>query len=97
MFETLEPPKQLVARRWPLLMYGTYGLAALMFIILGLRRHGLSQPAHLALSFVMFSLSLMWFVATLKSGPLLSGRKDGFRNLILLLLLMALESLSLFR
>jgi hypothetical protein len=78
-------------------MYGTYCLAGLVFVILGVRRHGLSQPVHLALSCVMFSLSLMWLVATLKSGTPLTSRKAGFRNAILLLLLTALNSLSLIR
>ena len=97
MFETLEPPEQLVPRRWPLLMYGTYCVVGLVFVILGVRRHGLSQPIHLALSCVMFSLSLMWLAATLKSGTALTNRKARFRNAILLLLLMALNSLSLIR
>lgn len=97
MFETLEPAEQPVARRWPLLMYGTYCFAGIVFVILGVRRHGLSEPAHLALSSVMFFLSLMWFITTLKSGTPVTNRKYGFRTMILLLLLMALQSLSLLR
>lgn len=97
MFETLEPPEQSVGRRWALLMYGTYCLVALVFVILGVRRHGLSQPAHLALSCVMFFLSLMWLVTTLRAETPLNGRKARFRNMILVLLLMALNFLSLSR
>jgi hypothetical protein len=37
VFETLEPPEQIVARRWPLLMYSTYGLGGLVFAILGVQ------------------------------------------------------------
>jgi hypothetical protein len=97
MFETLEPPEQLVPGRWLLLTYGIYCLAGLVFVILGLRKHGLSHPAQLARSCALFSLSLMWLVTTWKSGTLVASRKARFRNVILLLLLMAHNSLSLFR
>jgi hypothetical protein len=97
MFETLERTEQLVARRWPLLMYGTYGLVGLVFIILIVRRHGLSRPADLALSCAMFSLSLVWLWTTLKSGIPVDSRKARFRSAALVLLLLALNSLSLFR
>jgi hypothetical protein len=98
VFETLErPDEEPVRRRWLLLMYGTYCLGGLLFVILGVRRHGLSQPAHLALSCLMFFLSLMWLVTTLRAETPLNSRKAGFRNIILVLLLMALNSLSLFR
>ncbi len=97
MFETLEPPERPVEHRWLLLMfYGIFCLVGLESGALSLRRHGLSQPTHLALSGAMFFLSLMWLVATLKSGTLpLSSRKAGFRNIILLLLFLALNFLSL--
>ena len=65
MFETLEPPEQLVARRWPLLMYGTYSLAGLVFLIVGIRRHGFSHPFALAIAAVMFILSVVWLVTAL--------------------------------
>ena len=89
MFETLEPPEQLVARRWPLLMYGTYCLAGLVFVVLGVRRHGFSQPYSLAIGAVMFVLSLVWFVTTLRSKSPLSSRRFGIHNIVLLVLLMA--------
>lgn len=98
MFETLEPPDRPVEYRWLLLMfYGTYCLVGLVSGTLNLRRHGLSHPTHLALSCAMFFLSLMWLVATLRSGTTLSSREAGFRNIILLLLFLALNSLSLSR
>jgi hypothetical protein len=89
MFETLEPPEQLVARRWPLLMYGTYSLAGLLFVVLGVRRHGFSQPFSLAIGAVMLVLSLVWFVTTLRSKSPLSSRRFGIHNIVLLVLLMA--------
>ena len=97
MFETLEPPKEIVARRWPLLMYGIYGLAGLVFVTLDLRRHGFSQPFNLAIGSVMFFLSLTWLVTTLRSESPITNRKVGFRNIIFLLLLMAQQTPSLFR
>jgi hypothetical protein len=95
MFETLETPEQIVAPRWPLLMYGTYGLASLVFAILGVRRHGFSQPVSLAIACVMFFLSLTWFVTTLRSASPLTNRKNQVRNVILLLLLIAHQVPSL--
>jgi hypothetical protein len=96
MFETLEPSEQPVKYRWLLLMfYGTYCLVGLVSGTLSVRRHGLSQPAQLALSCALFLLSLMWLVATLRSGTSLSSRKAGFRNIILLLVFLALNFLSM--
>jgi hypothetical protein len=96
MFETLEPPERPVENRWLLLMfYSTFCLVGLVSGTLSVRRHGLSQPTHLALSCSMFFLSLMWLVATLRSGSPLPSRKAEFRNIILLLLFLALNTLSL--
>ena len=97
MFETLEPSDDRpVKSRWLLLMfYGTYCLVGLVSGTLSVMRHGLSQPAHLALSFALFFLSLVWLVATLRSGTSLSNRKAGFRNIILLIVFLALNSLSM--
>ncbi len=89
MFETLEPPERLLARRWPLLMYGAYSLAGLVFFVLGVRRHGFSQPFSLAIAAVMFVLPLVWFVTTLGSKSPLTSRRVGIQNIILLVLLMA--------
>lgn len=94
MFETLEPSEQPVKYRWLLLVfYGTYCLAGLLSGTLSVRRHGLSQPAHLALSCALFFLSLMWLVATLRSGTSLSSRKVVLRNTVLLSVFLALNSL----
>jgi hypothetical protein len=89
MFETLEPPEQSVSRRWPLLAYGTYALGGLGFLILGVRRHGFSQPFSLVIAAVMLLLSLTWLVTTLRSGTPPTNRNFGVRGIILLLLLMA--------
>jgi hypothetical protein len=97
MFETLEPPEQMLVRRWPLLSYGIYGLAGLVFVVVGVRRRGFSQPVSLAIACAMFFLSLTWLVTTLRSGSPLTNRKVGFRNIILLLLLMAHQVPSIFQ
>jgi hypothetical protein len=89
MFERLEPPEQPVARRWPLLMYGTYSLIGILFLLLGVLRHGLSQPFSLAIAAIMVVLSLVWLVMTLRSKSPLSGRTFSVRMIALLLLLMA--------
>jgi hypothetical protein len=96
MFETLEPSERPLKYRWLLLMfYGTYCVVGLVFGALSVMRHGLSQPAHLALSFALFLLSLTWLVAALRSGTSLSNRQAGFRNIILLIVFLALNSLSM--
>lgn len=89
MFETLEPPEQIVGRRWPLLMYGTSGVAGLVFFVLGVRRHGFSQPFSLAIAALMFLLSVTWLMMALRSTSSVTNRTVGIRYIILLLLLMA--------
>jgi hypothetical protein len=95
MFETLEPPEQLVARRWPLFIYGAYSLVGLVFFVLGVRRHGFSQPFSLVIAAVMLVLSLVWFVTTLRSRSPLTSRRLGIHNIILLVLLMAYDIRSI--
>ena len=89
MFETLEAPEHLVARRWPLLTYGTYSLIGTVLFVLGMRRHGFSQPFRLAIAGIMGVLSLVWFITTLRSKSPLPIRRFGIQHIILLLLLMA--------
>jgi hypothetical protein len=94
MFETYERP---VARVWPIFMYGTYCLAGLGFVALSVSRHGLAQPARLVLSGLIFCLALIWLVATLRTSTPPTSGNVGQRGIILLGLLMALSSSSLFR
>lgn len=97
MFETLQPVDRPVARGWALFMYGSYSLLGLAFVVISLSRHGLSHPTRLILSGVMFSLSLIWLVATLKARTPLTIRSIGYRPIVLLILLEALNLLSQFR
>ena len=91
MFETVDPHEQLLARKWPLFMYGAYGLVGLLFIILGVRRHGFSQPFRLTVAAAMFVLSITWLATTLRSASPMTNRKFAVRNAILILLLLAHE------
>lgn len=77
-----------------LMFYSSFCLLGLVSGTLSVRRHGISQPTHLALSCAMFFLSLMWLVATLRSATPLSSRKVALHNIILLVLFLALNSLS---
>jgi hypothetical protein len=70
-------------------MYGTYSLAGFVFFVLGVRRHGFSQPFSLVIAAVMLVLSLAWFVTTWRSRSPLTSRRIGIHNVILLVLLMA--------
>jgi hypothetical protein len=97
MFEALEPAEEIVPRRWPFLMNGTYGLVGLVFVLLVVRRHGLSQPVTLAIACAMCALSLTWLVTTLRSGSSLTNRKLRLRNIIMLVLIGAIQVLSLSR
>lgn len=89
MFGTLDPGEQAVARRWPLLMYATFSVAGLLFMILDVRRHRFSHPFGLAIAAVMFLLSIIWLLRTFGSASPISNRRLGIRNVILILLLMA--------
>jgi hypothetical protein len=72
-------------------MYSTYAVGGLVFSILGVRRHGLSQPFRLVVGAAMFLLSLTWLITTVRSTVPVTNRNFGVRNMILILLLMAQE------
>jgi hypothetical protein len=91
MFETLEPPEQIVARPWPYVLYVSYGVFGLTFFVLGALRHGFSHPFRLAVSAAMLYLSLTWLISALRAGPPITTRKLAVRNMIFVLLLIAQE------
>lgn len=78
-----------MARRWPPLMYGTSAVAGPYFLILGVRRHGFSQPFGLVIGAIMFLLSLIWLITALRSTVPVTNRNLGVRGMVLILLLMA--------
>jgi hypothetical protein len=87
MFETLEPREQVVGRQLPLIVYGTYCLVGLVFLVLGVRRHGFAQPFGLGIAALMFLLSLAWFVMAFRAESPMSNRTVRIRTFVLLLLL----------
>ena len=92
MFETLEDvfekSKQLLDRRWPISMYSADAVVGLIFLMEGIRRH---HPFGAAIGAVVFLLSLIWLIATIKS-PVPASRRDLWvRSQIVVWILMAYE------
>jgi len=85
MFESIDPYERTVHRRGPLLMYSTWAVVGLFFLILEVRRHGFSQPFWPVVLAAVFLLSLTWLVTTLRSTVLPTYREVRVRYIILLL------------
>jgi hypothetical protein len=94
MFESLEPDEP-VTRQWPILFYGTYCLVGLVSFSLDVSRHHLAHPAALAVSCIMFFLSLTWLVTTLKSRSPLTIRSIRFPLMVLIVLFGVLQYLRM--
>ena len=60
-----------------------------MFFVLGVRRHGFSQPFSLTIAALMFLLSVTWLVMALRSTSSLTIRTVGDSQYHFILLLMA--------
>lgn len=84
MFESLDPLERTVDRRLPLLIYSTFAVVSLLFLILEARGHGFSQPFWPAVLAAVFLLSLTWLVTTLRSTVPLTYREARLRYIILL-------------
>ena len=95
MFETLEDmsekSKPPLDRAWPVLMYSESALAGLVFLILGVRRH---QPLGIVVGAVMFLLSLVWLITTIRSPLPVTRRDFRLRSGILLWIPLAYEIAS---
>jgi hypothetical protein len=92
MFETLEDSfeksKPPLDRGWPILMYGESAVAGLVFLVQAGRKY---QPVGLVVGAVMFLLSLIWLITTIRS-PVPETRRDfRVRSAILLWLPLAYE------
>jgi ankyrin repeat protein len=85
MFESLDPLERTVDRRLPLLMYSTFAVVGLFFLVLEVRRHGLSHPFWLVVLAAVFLLSLTWLVTALRSAVAPTWREVRVRHIILLL------------
>jgi hypothetical protein len=92
MFETLEDMREKSQRPmdpfWPLLMYSFDCVLGLFYIISGMQMH---QRLGILVGAVVFLLSLIWLVATIKS-PVRVGRHDVWvRGQIVICILMAYQ------
>jgi len=81
MFETLDSQEQPVARWYPLLLYSTYGVAGLAFLIEGVLRH---HPLGLITGLLMFLLSSIWLISVIKSPGTVDRRGLRLRRIVLL-------------
>lgn len=92
MFETLEDIREKsqrpMDREWPLLMYSMDVVVGLFYIILGMQRH---QPIGLLVGAVVFLLSLIWLITTIRSPVRVSRRDVRVRGQIVIWLLAAYQ------
>jgi hypothetical protein len=92
MFETLEDAleksKRPLDRRWPPLMYSAYVVAGLFYLIEGVRRHA---PFGAIVGVVVFLLSLIWLITTIRSPVPVTRRDFWVRGQIVSWILMAYE------
>jgi uncharacterized membrane protein len=92
MFETLEDrfenSKPPLDRGDPILMYSLYVVVGLFYLIEGVRRH---HPFGAVVGVVVFILSLIWMITTVRS-PVPATRRDLWvRGQIVIWILMAYE------
>ncbi len=93
MFETLEDMREKsqrpLGRGRALLMYSFYVVVGLFYIVDGLQRH---HPLGVAVGAVVFLLSLIWLITTIKSPVPLSRRDFWIRGQIVVWILMAYQA-----
>jgi hypothetical protein len=93
MFETLEDMREKSQRPmdpfWPLLMYSMDIVLGLFYIISGMQRH---QRLGVLVGAVVFLLSLVWLITTIKSRIRLSRRDVWIRGQIVICILMAYQT-----
>jgi len=92
MFETLEDMREKsqrpLGRGWPLLMYSMNVVLSLLYMITGMRRH---QPLGVLVGAVVFLLSLIWLITTIRSPVRVSRRDVWVRGRIVIWILMAYQ------
>jgi hypothetical protein len=92
MFETLEDvlekSKPPLARGYPIVMYGMYVVVGLFYLIEGVRRH---HPFGAVVGAVVFLLSLIWLITTIRLPVPVSRHDYWVRGLIVSWILMAYE------
>jgi hypothetical protein len=92
MFETLEDMREKsqrpISREWPLLMYSMDVVLGLFYIIIGMQRH---QPFAVLVGAVVFLLSLIWLIRTIRSPVRVSRRDVWVRGQIVIWILLAYQ------
>ena len=92
MFETLEDMREKSQRPmdpfWPLLMYSMDAVLGLLYIITGMRRH---QLFGVLVGAVVFVLSFIWSITTIRSPVRVSRRDVWVRGQIVICILMAYQ------
>ena len=93
MFETLEDMREKsqrpLDRGWPLLTYSLYVVSGLFYIVEGVRRH---HPFGVVVGAVVFLLSLIWLITTIKSPVPLSRRDLWMRSQTLVCILFVYQA-----
>lgn len=92
MFETLEDMREKSQRPmdpfWPLLMYSVDIVAGLFYVICGMQRY---QRLGALVGAVVFLLSLVWLITTIRSRIRLSRRDVWIRGQIVIWILFAYQ------
>src|SRR5262249_47419534 len=92
MFETLEDIREKsqrpMSREWPFLLYSIDIVLGLFYIILGMHRHAAFA---VLVGAVVFLLSMIWLITTIRSPVRVSRRDVWVRGQIVLLILMAYQ------
>jgi hypothetical protein len=84
-FEKSKPP---LDRGYSILVYSMYVVVGLFYLIEGVRRH---RPFGAAVGAVVFLLSLIWLITTIRSPVPVTRRDFWVRGQIVLWILMAYE------
>jgi hypothetical protein len=92
MFETLEDMREKsqrpMSREWPLLMYSMDVVLGLFYIISGMQSH---QLFAVLVGAVVFVLSLIWLITTIRSPVRVSRRDAWVRGQIVIWILFAYQ------
>jgi hypothetical protein len=92
MFETLEEMREKsqrpLDRGWPLLIYSMDILIGLFYMIDGVPRH---HPVGVVVGAVVFLLSLMWLIASIRSPVPVTRRDFWVRSQTVIWILMAYQ------
>ena len=86
MFEKSKPPMD---PGWPVLTHSMDALFGLLYVIMGREMH---QPLGVAVGAIVFLLSLIWLISTIRSPLPVSRRDLRVRSRIVLWILMTFQT-----